>query len=89
MPRRLLPLLCLALALPAAAADLGRIRPDEVAFFVQDLRSGKVLAEHRADVPLNPASTMKLVTAYAALLARTETQLPPRRRPAARQPARR
>ena len=69
MPRRLLPLLCLLLALPAAAADLGRIRPDEVAFFVQDLRSGKVLAEHRADVPLNPASTMKLVTAYAALRA--------------------
>ncbi|WP_342345865.1 D-alanyl-D-alanine carboxypeptidase/D-alanyl-D-alanine endopeptidase [Kingella potus] len=68
MPQRLCLLFCLA-ALPAAAVDFGRIRPDEVSFFVQDLQSGKVLAEHRADVPLNPASTMKLVTAYAALRA--------------------
>lgn len=46
--------------------NLGRMLPDEVAFFVQDLNTGEVLAEHNADRPMNPASVMKLVTSYAA-----------------------
>ncbi|MDO4879309.1 MAG: D-alanyl-D-alanine carboxypeptidase/D-alanyl-D-alanine-endopeptidase [Neisseria sp.] len=67
---RLIALLAaLSAALPAAALDLGSIREDEVAVYVQDLQTGRVLAEHRADVPVNPASTMKLVTAFAALRA--------------------
>ena len=53
--------------LPAAQAwDFGKMRPEEVAFYVQDLHTGRVLAEHRADASMNPASTMKLVTAFAA-----------------------
>lgn len=59
-------LLCLT-AWPAAALDFGRIAPDEVAVYVQDLNSGKVLASHRADEQMSPASTMKLVTTFAAL----------------------
>ncbi|MDO5686691.1 MAG: D-alanyl-D-alanine carboxypeptidase/D-alanyl-D-alanine-endopeptidase [Neisseria sp.] len=55
------------LSLPLAAApDLGRIKPHEVAYFVQDLQTGEILAQHNADVAMNPASVMKLVTAYAA-----------------------
>lgn len=50
-----------------AAPDIGRIAPHEVAFFVQDLTTGEVLAQHNADTPMNPASVMKLVTSYAAL----------------------
>lgn len=42
------------------------MRPEEVAVYVQDLHTGHVLAEHRADASMNPASTMKLVTAFAA-----------------------
>ncbi len=53
--------------LQAAAVDLGRIRAEEVAVYVQDLNSGEVLEAHREDVALNPASAMKLVTAFAAL----------------------
>ncbi|MBR7002527.1 MAG: D-alanyl-D-alanine carboxypeptidase/D-alanyl-D-alanine-endopeptidase [Neisseriaceae bacterium] len=47
--------------------NMGRMLPHEVAFFVQDLNTGEVLAEHNADTPMNPASVMKLVTSYAAL----------------------
>ena len=50
-----------------AQPNIGRILPNEVAFFVQDLNTGEVLAEHNADRPMNPASVMKLVTTYAAL----------------------
>lgn len=65
---RLLSAAALALCLhPAHALDLGRLRPEEVAVYVQDLDSGQVLVEHRADAGMNPASTMKLVTAFAAL----------------------
>ena len=51
----------------AFAIDFGRIQPDEAAVYVQDLDSGEVLLAHRADVSMNPASTMKLVTTFAAL----------------------
>lgn len=58
-------LLCLCAR--ALALDLGAIRPGEVALWVADVDSGKVLAEHRAQQPLQPASTMKLITGWAAL----------------------
>ena len=50
-----------------AQPNIGRMQPNEVAFFVQDLNTGEVLAQHNADTPMNPASVMKLVTTYAAL----------------------
>ena len=50
-----------------AQPNIGRMQAHEVAFFVQDLNTDEVLAEHNADVPMNPASVMKLVTTYAAL----------------------
>lgn len=67
--RKRFTLLLLFLSLPAAALDLGGLRPDEAAVYVRNLQTGEVIAEHRADVPVNPASTMKLVTAFAALRA--------------------
>lgn len=63
------PLLIVTFSLPAAAWDLGKIRADEIALYVQDLQNGKVLVDHRSDVAVNPASTMKLVTAFAAFQA--------------------
>ena len=61
-------LLSLALCSTALAQpNIGRMQAHEVAFFVQDLNTGEVLAEHNADIPMNPASVMKLVTSYAAL----------------------
>ena len=53
----------------AFAIDFGHIQPDEVAVYVQDLDSGQILLAHRADASMNPASTMKLVTTFAALRA--------------------
>lgn len=50
-----------------ATPDSGRIPPLELSYFVQDILTGEVIAEHRADIPMNPASVMKLVTSYAAL----------------------
>lgn len=50
----------------AHALDWGNLSPNETAYYIQDLQTGQVLAEHRADVSMNPASTMKLITAYAA-----------------------
>lgn len=59
--------LCLTLlAAPVHALDFGRMPAGSVSVYVSELGSGKVVAEHRADVPVNPASTMKLVTAFAA-----------------------
>lgn len=59
-------LLALAAAWPVQALELGNIRAGEVSVYVQDLESGVVQVSHRADVPMNPASAMKLVTAFAA-----------------------
>ncbi|ASK28168.1 D-alanyl-D-alanine carboxypeptidase/D-alanyl-D-alanine endopeptidase [Neisseria chenwenguii] len=56
-------------AASAADLDFGRIRPDEISVYVQELDSGKVIADHRADALMNPASTMKLITAFAAFRA--------------------
>ena len=60
-------LLALAAAWPVQALELGKMRADEVSVYVQDLESGAVQVAHRAQVQVNPASTMKLVTAFAAL----------------------
>ena len=57
------------LSLPAFAIDFGRIPQDEISVYVQELDSGNVLVDHRSNVPVNPASTMKLVTAFAAFKA--------------------
>lgn len=67
-------LLCLAApavaALPGPLADALResgIPPGNAAFFVQRVDAPRPLLAHNATAAMNPASTMKLVTAYAAL----------------------
>ncbi len=56
------------LMLCAAAASAFASDPEgDVALWVGRARSGETLLENRADAPMNPASTMKLVTAFAAL----------------------
>lgn len=57
-------------ALPAPVSKALRqagIPEKDVGIFVQDVTSAKPLLAHRAEWPMNPASTMKLVTTYAAL----------------------
>lgn len=56
-----------SISIAARAADFGSIPSEEIAVYVQDINSGKVLESHRADASVNPASTMKLVTAFTAL----------------------
>lgn len=65
-PKTAASLLLLLASLAAHALDTGRIPQNEIAVYVQELDSGKVIIDHRSDVPVNPASTMKLVTAFAA-----------------------
>ena len=62
-------LLLSSFSLPSFALNFGKMRADEVAVYVKDLNTGKMVAEHRTDVAMNPASTMKLVTAFAAFRA--------------------
>lgn len=57
--------LCL-MPFSAYALNLGNIPPDEIAVYAQELDSGKVIESHRADASVNPASTMKLLTAFSA-----------------------
>ena len=65
-PKTAASLLLLLTSLAAQALDTGRIPQNEIAVYVQELNSGKVIIDHRADVPVNPASTMKLITAFTA-----------------------
>lgn len=51
----------------ATALQEGGINPANAAFFVQRVEGGAPLLTHNASRPMNPASTMKLVTTYAAL----------------------
>jgi D-alanyl-D-alanine carboxypeptidase/D-alanyl-D-alanine-endopeptidase (penicillin-binding protein 4) len=51
----------------AAALARARVPLDAVGIVVEPVESGPVAINHRADVPMNPASTMKLVTTFAAL----------------------
>ncbi len=60
--------LCLVfLSVSAQAVDFGKMQTSEVGYYVVDLTTGEELATHRADASMNPASTMKLLTSYAAL----------------------
>ena len=62
--------LCLsAVSFSASAFDFGNIPANEISVYVQELDSGKVVASHRTEAIVNPASTMKLVTAFAAFQA--------------------
>ncbi len=66
-----------ATALAAAAATLpqevsqalqrAEVPLDDVSVFIQDVDASHPLLAHNADRPMNPASTMKLLTTYAAL----------------------
>ncbi|MDD5329039.1 MAG: D-alanyl-D-alanine carboxypeptidase/D-alanyl-D-alanine-endopeptidase [Sulfuricella sp.] len=59
-----------AAPLPASVAKALReagIPPAGVGVLVQDVAMKKPLIAHRADQPMSPASTMKLVTTYAGL----------------------
>ena len=49
------------------AVNFGKIQPSEIGYSVIDLNTGEELASHRDDIAMNPASTMKLLTSYAAL----------------------
>ncbi|TCP11038.1 D-alanyl-D-alanine carboxypeptidase/D-alanyl-D-alanine-endopeptidase (penicillin-binding protein 4) [Crenobacter luteus] len=53
-----------ALSLPAVAAPLAA---GDYALWLAPVDGGAPLLEHRADAAMNPASTMKLVTSWAAL----------------------
>ncbi|QRN41205.1 MAG: D-alanyl-D-alanine carboxypeptidase/D-alanyl-D-alanine-endopeptidase [Neisseriaceae bacterium] len=64
--RSLLLILLCTIPHTAYTVDFGRIQPDEVAYYVQDLQTGEVLAQHQENTPMSPASTMKLVTSFAA-----------------------
>ncbi|NDV14294.1 D-alanyl-D-alanine carboxypeptidase/D-alanyl-D-alanine endopeptidase [Crenobacter caeni] len=57
---------CLMLCVACARALAAGLEND-IALWVGRAKSGETLLEHRADAPMNPASTMKLVTAFAAL----------------------
>ncbi len=62
--------MCLSLCVlagQAAALDLHGLRPDEIALWAAPVENKVELLAHRADAPVNPASTMKLVTSWAAL----------------------
>ena len=50
-----------------AALKQAGIPEDSVGVYVQDVTADRPLLAHRADQPMSPASTMKLVTTYAAL----------------------
>jgi D-alanyl-D-alanine carboxypeptidase/D-alanyl-D-alanine-endopeptidase (penicillin-binding protein 4) len=68
-------LLCLSTVAAAAplpqplanALNEARVPTGHAAFFVQRVDSAKPLLAHNADKRMNPASTMKIVTTYAAL----------------------
>ncbi|ATD65688.1 D-alanyl-D-alanine carboxypeptidase/D-alanyl-D-alanine-endopeptidase [Neisseria weixii] len=68
-PRSLAIFMLATFSLPAMALNFGKIRADEISVYVQDLDTGKVQIDYRSDVSVNPASTMKLVTAFAAFQA--------------------
>jgi D-alanyl-D-alanine carboxypeptidase/D-alanyl-D-alanine-endopeptidase (penicillin-binding protein 4) len=59
-------------ALPGAVALAARslgLPPESISLWVQKLGAGDPVVRFNADVPRNPASTMKLVTTFAALQA--------------------
>ncbi|QEY24218.1 D-alanyl-D-alanine carboxypeptidase/D-alanyl-D-alanine endopeptidase [Neisseria animalis] len=69
IPSRFAAWLLCAVSFSATALDLGNIPAGEISVYVKELDSGKIVESHRADAAVNPASAMKLVTAYAAFRA--------------------
>jgi D-alanyl-D-alanine carboxypeptidase (penicillin-binding protein 5/6) len=72
--------IALALFLAATGAQAQPPQPPAVAaraFHVSDLTSGQVLAQHKADERVEPASLAKLMTAYLAFSALREGRLAP------------
>ncbi|PRP71654.1 D-alanyl-D-alanine carboxypeptidase/D-alanyl-D-alanine-endopeptidase [Chromobacterium amazonense] len=67
MKYALVALILAGLGAKASALDLHGLKPDEVAVWAAPVEGGPPLASHRADEPVNPASTMKLLTGWAAL----------------------
>lgn len=57
----------LGASMPAWALNFGKIPNQEIGIYVQDLRTNQVLYQLNAHKAFNPASTMKLVTTFAAL----------------------
>lgn len=55
-----------ALGSVVAATAAGPVRIDAETWLVQDFHSGQVFAEHEADRRMEPASLVKLMTAYVA-----------------------
>lgn len=51
----------------ASALSSGRIAADSVSFVVLDVASGRIVSSLHPDTPRSPASTIKLVTTFAAL----------------------
>ncbi|WP_457603445.1 D-alanyl-D-alanine carboxypeptidase/D-alanyl-D-alanine endopeptidase [Nitratifractor sp.] len=74
--RRILPLLLgatlwLSASLPTAIEAFlqkDKIAPSQVSLLISETRSGRVLADYRADESRRPASVIKLATTYAALI---------------------
>ena len=65
-----LPCMGATLELPPAvreALSAAHVPPDAVGAVVEPADGGAPLVSQRADVPMNPASVMKLITSYAAL----------------------
>ena len=71
-------LVLIAVAAPAIAVDelpvgvrnalqVRQVPPDTLSIYVEDLESGEVVLAWNAEVPRNPASTMKLLTTLVAL----------------------
>ncbi|WP_043616808.1 D-alanyl-D-alanine carboxypeptidase/D-alanyl-D-alanine-endopeptidase [Chromobacterium violaceum] len=61
------PLLLALACAPALALDLHGLKPDEIAVWAAPVEGDAPAITHRADAPVNPASTMKLLTGWAAL----------------------
>ncbi|MEO9384374.1 D-alanyl-D-alanine carboxypeptidase [Chromobacterium phragmitis] len=61
------PLLLALACAPALALDLHGLKPDEIAVWAAPVEGDGPATAHRADAPVNPASTMKLLTGWAAL----------------------
>ncbi len=58
-------------AVPQSIADMvtaNKIDPSRISILIRELKSGKIIASHRPDQRRTPASVMKLLTTYSALL---------------------
>lgn len=45
----------------------GQTTTKKTAIYIANLQTGKIIYQHRADLAMNPASSMKLFTSYVAL----------------------